>query len=551
MGFPYIIIKTKGKGNKMRKTKQVLAAVLSALLCAGMMTGCGNSGESNTDTTAESAKETGSVAAKTDGKKTLVIGDTTFNSSNEENNINPHDDYSGWACIRYGIGETLVKYSDTMEIQPWLAKEWENVDDLTWKITLQDNVKFSSGRAMDAEAVKQCLEHLIETHDRAKNDLKIASMDADGQVLTIHTEEPKPALLNYLGDPYGCIIDVDAGFDDGIVAGTGPYIATDCQSDDHLTVVKNENCWNGTPKIDEITIRTITDGSTLANALLSGEVQAAYGMAYESYPMFDNDAFTFSQIATSRCFFGKMNFDEGSVCADPAVRKAIAMGIDKNSFVENLLEGNGYTANGVFPEGSAFGGDKVTTETYDPEGAKEVLEDAGWKDTDGDGIREKGGRKLEVKWLTYPSRQELPLLAESAQATLKDIGIDVEINCTADNNKILEDSSAWDVYAMASVQAPTGDPEYWFTVFATSDATKNQGKYSSEKLDGLEKQLSAEFDTDKRAELAVKMQQTVLDDNAFVFCSFLKMSMISRANVTGYESHACDYYQITADLDIN
>ena len=496
--------------------KKLIGTALSVVLCASMLAGCGNQ-KNETETTTEK------------GKKTLVIGDTTFNSSNEENNVNPHDAYSGWACIRYGIGETLVKYSDTMEIEPWLAKEWENVDELTWKITLQDNVKFSSGRDMDAEAVKECLEHMTENHERAKNDLKIDSMEADGQILTIHTSEPKPALLNYLGDPYGCIIDVDAGFDDGIVAGTGPYIAVDCQSDDHLTLVKNEDYWNGTPKIDELTIRPITDGSTLANALQSGEIQAAYGMAYESYPLFENDAYTFSQISTSRCFFGKMNFDESSVCADPAVRKAIAMGIDKENFVATLLEGNGYVANGVFP----------------------VLEAAGWKDTDGDGIREKDGKKLTVRWLTYPSRQELPLLAESAQATLKDIGIDLDINCTADNNSVADDPTAWDVYAMANVQAPTGDPEYWFTVFATSDATRNQGKYSSEKLDELEKELSAEFDIEKRAELAVQMQQTVLDDHAFVFCSFLKMSMISKANVTGYESHACDYYQVTADLDIN
>ena len=51
-------------------------------------------------------------------------------------------------------------------------------------------------------------------------------------------------------------------------------------------------------------------------------------------------------------------------------------------------------------------------------------------DSDGDGIREKDGQKLEIRWLTYPSRQELPLLAESAQATLKEIGMDVQINCT-------------------------------------------------------------------------------------------------------------------------
>ena len=80
---------------------------------------------------------------------------------------------------------------------------------------------------------------------------------------------------------------------------------------------------------------------------------------------------------------------------------------------------------------------------------------------------------------------------------------------------------------------------------------ENQGKYSSEKLDELEKELSAEFDIEKRAELAVQMQQTVLDDNAYVFCSHLKMSMIMQSNVTGLVAHPCDYYELTADLDIN
>ena len=65
------------------------------------------------------------------------------------------------------------------------------------------------------------------------------------------------------------------------------------------------------------------------------------------------------------------------------------------------------------------------------------------------------------------------------------------------------------------------------------------------------KELSAEFDIEKRAELAVQMQQTVLDDHAFVFCSVPENEHDSKANVTGYESHACDYYQVTADLDIN
>ena len=77
-------------------------------------------------------------------------------------------------------------------------------------------------------AVKQCLEHLLENHDRAPGDTKIADMQADGQTLTITTNEPNPALMNYLGDPYGCIIDVDASdFDTGVVIGTGQMCIRD------------------------------------------------------------------------------------------------------------------------------------------------------------------------------------------------------------------------------------------------------------------------------------------------------------------------------------
>ena len=68
--------------------------------------------------------------------KTMIIGDTTFNSENWEETVDPHRTYNGWACIRYGIGETLVRYTDNMELEPWLATAWENDGGLTWTITL-------------------------------------------------------------------------------------------------------------------------------------------------------------------------------------------------------------------------------------------------------------------------------------------------------------------------------------------------------------------------------------------------------------------------------
>lgn len=536
----------------LTEMKKALSLILVLSLAISLLAGCGSSKSAEATQAPAAAQAPTADSSAPATKKVMTIGDTTFNSENWEETVDPHRTYNGWACIRYGIGETLVHYTDTMELEPWLAKSWENDGACTWTITLQDNVTFQSGRKMDGAAVKQCLDHLLEVHDRAPSDTKIVDVQADGQVLTITTSEPNPALMNYLGDPYGCIIDVDASdFDTGIVSGTGPYVVVDMVTDDHLTLTKNENYWNGTPKIDELTIRTLSNGDTLSAALQAGDIDAAYGMAYEAYPNFENGEYQFSSIQTSRAFFASMNMTS-PIIQDAAVRKAIAMGINKEGFVATLLDGHGVPGNGAFPNGfSTFGGEKVTTETYDPEGAKAVLEKAGWVDTDGDGIREKNGTKLTIRWLTYPSRQELPLLAESAQASLKEIGMDVDINCTANRREFLKDMTSWDIYASALVTAPSGDPQYFFTTSCLPGMSYNFGAYENAEVSAMIEELSTEFDTARRGELAVKLQQAILDDNAYVFCSFLQMNMISKANVTGYTAHACDYYQVTADLDIN
>ena len=523
-----------------------ISLLLVACLTLLLLTGCGSNA-------ADSSANGGSTeqASAPATKKTMVIGDTTFNSENWEETVDPHRTYNGWACIRYGIGETLVHYTDSMELEPWLATDWTNDGDCTWTITLRDGVKFSSGRDMNGEAVKQCLEHLLENHDRAPSDTKIVDVQAEGQTLTVTTSGPNPALMNYLGDPYGCIIDVDASdFDSGIVAGTGPYAVKELVTDDHLTLTPNTYYWNGNPKIDELTIRTLSNGDTLSAALQAGDIDAAYGMAYEAYPNFENGGYQFSAIQTSRAFFASMNMTS-PVIQDAAVRKAIAMGINKAGFVKTLLDGHGVAANGAFPDGfSSFGGEHVKAEEYDPDGAKALLEQAGWVDTDGDGIREKNGVKLTIRWLTYPSRQELPLLAEAAQASLKEIGMDVDINCTASRREFLADMASWDVYASALVTAPSGDPQYFFTTSCVPGMSYNFGAYDNPEVTALIEELSKEFDTTKRGEIAVQLQQMILDDNAYVFCSFLQMNMISKENVKNYTAHACDYYQVTVDLDI-
>lgn len=514
------------------------AIILCAALTAAALTGCGGGNVNNTAVAGDSEK------------KIFNYGTTAYGPEMGNAGLNPHENYSGWSTVRYGVGETLFKFTDTMELEPWLATGYEQLDDYTVKIELRDNVHFSSGRKLDAQAVKECLEHLIEVNDRAPGDLKINSIDADGMIVTIVSAEKVPALLNYLSDPYGAIIDMEYGItEDRNVSGTGPFIAAEVE-DSRIRLVKNENYWGGEVKTDEVNVRAITDGDTLTMALQSGEIDASQGLPYSSLSLFkDNEEYNISSSDTSRTFFATMNYKTESL-QDINVRKAIAMGIDKESFTDILLHGNGTKAEGPFPKSFTFGDNEVNALQYNKEEAIKLLEEAGYTDTDGDGYADKEGERLTLRWLTYPGRQELPILAEAAQASLKEIGIELIVNSTANHGDFIENGE-WDIYASAFVTAPTGDPAYFFTTHVLEDSAKNRGKYYNEKLEVLAEKLSEEFDAKKRSDLAIEMEQIILDDQAFIFASHLKMSFVMKSYVTGFESHPSDYYEISASLDVN
>ncbi|MBR1580665.1 MAG: ABC transporter substrate-binding protein [Selenomonadaceae bacterium] len=513
----------------MNIRKKILAAIMSTAL---LMSGCGSDQSS----------------APSTNEKIFTYGTVAYGVAMENTGTNPHESYSGWSTLRYGIGETLFRFSQSMELEPWLATDFEQLDDFTVKINLNPNAKFSNGKPVDGNAVKKCLEHLIANHDRAPSDLKIDSISAEGNSITIHSTEKTPALLNYLSDPYGCIIDVDAGFDNQIVVGTGPYKAVNV-SDTQIELVKNENYWGDVkPKMDRITVKSITDGDTLTMAMQNGELDAVQGLPYSSLKLFADDPnFKLSQANTSRVYQIAFNFDMDYI-QEPNLRRAISMSVDKNNFTDVLLSGNGTPAVGPFPSNLPFGDQTVRTVDFDLDGARQLLNDIGWSDSDGDGYLDRDGRTLELNYLTYTSRQELPLLAEMLQADLKKIGVKLNVNAT-DNYKAFLKRGDYDLFSKAIVTAPTGDPEYYFTSHVVSSAVDNAGHYKSPVIDQLEERLHNTYTADNRAALAVQMSQQVLDDCALIYASHLKMSFVMKNNVEGFAAHPSDYYEITPALD--
>ena len=510
--------------------KFLLAILLFLVPCSLFLIGCG--GESQTAST---------------GGKTFTYGTVAYGVAMENVGTNPHESYSGWSTLRYGIGETLFKFNEHMELEPWLAESFEQVDDFTVKIKINDAATFSNGKKVDGAAVKACLEALIANHDRAPRDLKISAIEADGQFVTIKSAEKVPALLNYLSDPYGCIVDVAAGVRDGIAIGTGAYKAVKV-TDTQIDLVPNENYWGSVkPKLDKIIVKSITDGDTLTMAMQNGELDAVQGLPYASLKLF-GDGYKISQADTSRVYQIALNFKTPAL-QDVNVRRAISMAVDKENFCKVLLDGNGTPAIGAFPANMTFGGDKVHAAPYDLDGAKKLLADAGWADSDGDGYVDKDGKNLELNYLTYTSRQELPLLAEAAQANLKLIGVKLNVNAT-DNYKTFLKSGDYDLFSKAIVTAPTGDPEYYFTSHIVPGAVDNAGNYDSAQIAALEDELHNTFGAAERSALAIKMSQQVLDDCALIYASHLRMSFVMKPNVEGFTAHPSDYYEIRPELDI-
>lgn len=482
------------------------------------------------------------------GSKILHYGTTAYGPAMENAGLNPHESYQGWSAVRYGVAETLVRFNDAMEVKPWLADSWQFVDAHTVKLHIRDKVTFSNGKPLTAEAVKANFEDLLAVHNRAPKDLGIQAMHADGQYLTIRSANPATVLLTYLADPYSAIIDVSEKPKDGLYIGTGPFKATKV-TEKSVSLVRNDSYWGGKPKLDGVEVVRITEGDTLTMALQKGDIDVAQGLPYSSLDLFkDTKAYTISSMPTSRVYQVAFNFDSPAM-QDKAVREAIAMSIDKTQFADVLLKGNGLAAVGPFPSNTALGHMKLTAPAYNIEAAKKLLADAGYRDTDGDGYVDKNGRPLTVRWLTYTSRQELPVLAEAAQATLKEVGIKVEVNATDAYRSVLKQGN-YDVFAKAFVTAPTGEGSYYFKTNVLADAVDNVGHYNNPRIQELMAQLDQTTEPAVRQAIFQEMTQTVLDDAAFIYVAHLKMNLVMKHKVVNFKASPTDYYELNKDVDM-
>lgn len=520
----------------MRKMFKVTAAAAMIGLLAFAAAGCGGG-----DSKSGAAKDT------------LKFGVTNFADS-----LEPTENYFGWVVMRYGIGECLVKFDKKMNATPWLAESWKIGDDkLTWTLKINDKAKFSDGTKLTAQIAKESLERTFAKSNRAKTFFEYDSITADGQNLIIKTKHPVPSLPGMLADPLFIIINTNVKDRDYAKMGpicTGPYMVK-TYSKAKAVLDANPNYWDGPVPFKHVEIPTIDDPNTRAMALQSGEIDMAINIAAGDMKLFDNkDKFHISTLASLRSVLARLNSSEGRPLHDKRVREALLCSLDRPTYCKVLLKDTFVPGGPAIPPSLDYGFDQLKDpNTYNVEKAKKLLEEAGWKDTNGDGYVDKDGKNMELDFVFYSGRAELPLFAEATQADAKKAGIKINLK-NVDYNVLdgISQRGEYDLSISNIIVANTGDPEvymnwYWKTNVNGSNPQNGSG-YSNPEYDALSDKLAVEFDPAKRRQIIIDMQKILLDDAATIIFGYPQTNMVSTTAIRDAEILPADYYWLTKDI---
>lgn len=392
----------------MKITKKLIAMLLAVLMCLSLAA-CGNE------------------AAETKDSVVIAIG-------SEPETLDPTQ---GWGHGNAPIVQsTLVRYKSNLTFENDLATDYKlSNDGLTWTFTIRDDVKFTDGEKLTASDVA----FTLETAKAAQGAVDLTYMESavakDDTTVVITLSKPTSIFLNTLAS-VGIVPEHAYGDDYGMnPIGSGPYKFVEWKAQEQIIFTANEDYYDGVPAIKDVTVVFMSEDAALA-AVQAGQVDVAYSTAtlgttevegyhVEAITSADNRGFTLPVLPNEGKTTESGALIGNDVTCNIEIRQAIAYAIDRQAIADVVLNGFGrpaYSEN----DGMPWNNPEVVIET-DVEYAKKLLADAGWKDTDGDGIVEKDGLKAEFDCV-YPTGDSVrQSVGMAAAEQLLAIGIKVNV----------------------------------------------------------------------------------------------------------------------------
>ena len=245
------------------------------------------------------------------------------------------------------------------------------------------------------------------------------------------------------------------------------------------------------PGLDTVTVKIIPDEDARLLALQSGDIQMAQRIGATGVSILKDDAdYNIVETESLRVLYLAFNHNN-EFFADKRVREAISSAIDREKLTTIA---SGEAVGALFPKVANFGYDKLNLQKYDLEKAKAKLEEAGFKDTDGDGIVDKDGKKLSftIKIASDTS------VVEAVQAQLKEIGIEMNIQVLESTVEDRE-SKQFEALLLNYITATTGDARRFLSQNYSSTGTDNFGDYKNAEFDKVVEEITKTFDEAKKS----------------------------------------------------
>ncbi len=555
----------------MKQLQQAAALLLSVLLLAGVMSGCGGGSDQPAQEAVPASGEAGQPANREDevnqqaheterdesGQATMTFGIQNYGGGG----LDPaRETNTAWNVSRYGVGECLFMFNNEMGVEPKLCDEYTVNDEHTeWVFHIREGVQFSDGCDLTASAVAGSFARLFAEGPKGSSapqnfldpEAEITPDDAAGTV-TVKTGQPYVDLTKNLAYPVMVILDTEHTTDyDHAPIGTGPYVATNFREEVGYTMVANENYWDGEVPYASIELLYMGDASAKAMAMQSGQLDLTENITNitDLRNLQADPNFTVTIASGVRTGLCHLNMAEGKLLANKTLRQAIMMALDDETMC-SVTVGRLYTAGfSVLPSNLDYGYENLNDPyPFDPDAAVKLLDEAGIVDSDGDGVRELDGKPVVLHYVTYPNRC-LGDFAEAIQQQLDTIGIKVEL-------EIGDSARQWDSYQSGDFDingsnwttVGTGDPTEFLAPWYSKSGADYCGYYNEE-YDAQYEKLLATFDEEERRDIIQNLQQILIDDAAAIVHGYYNSSMISRnETIGGAAIHTADYYWITTEI---
>jgi len=394
------------------------------------------------------------------------------------------------------IIEGLVTTDENMQVIPLLASEIPTPEnggvvmrpdggmDVTWKlrpgVTWHDGVPFTSA---DVQFTVDAINSPNYNPESTDGFDRIGSVDTpDSLTAVVHYKEPyAPYEIQFIRGALPRHVlqgkDIDAAVEyNRNPLGTGPYKVTEWKTGEYILLEKVPDYWRGPeyPKIARVLFKFIPNTTTRINQLKSGEAHLAALVPWDKYrELKDVPGLTIHQMMGNS--YEHITLNEKTVPAfrDVRVRRALIHAIDRELLARTVLDGLAPVIHGAIQPLSWAYTDSVRKYPYDTTAARALLDEAGWRDSDGDKVRDRDGAPLRFTLITQAGFAIRENIAQAVQRQLRDVGVDVKIQLV-DGTAI---SSLWfegKFDAMLHWWHMPSDPE--ITLFFASDRTPPAGR---------------------------------------------------------------------------